>query len=158
MPPTEHDDSAARFWVVLARAHHAISEYMAHSIAALGIGLTDFAVLEVLLHKGPLSMCEIAGKVLLANASMTSAVDRLERRGLVQRSSGRQDRRVRVVDLTPEGRALARRLFAQHERDIDALMVDLSTTEREQVRDRLKKVGLRAQGLLAREVMEKASA
>ena len=131
---------------------------MARSISALGIGLTDFAVLEVLLHKGPLSMCEIAGKVLLANASTTSAVDRLARRGLVRRSADRQDRRVRVVDLTAEGRALARRLFTLHERDINTLVADLSSAERETIRASLKTLGLRAEALLAEEEAAKVSA
>lgn len=158
MAEPDHNTTPARVWVVLARAHHAIAEYMEQSIAALGIGLTDFAVLEVLLHKGPLSMCEIAGKVLLANASMTSAVDRLERRGLVRRSSNSSDRRIRVVDLTVEGRSLARRLFALHERDINALMEDLDLADRASLRAGLKAVGLRAQQLLAVQKRTKASA
>lgn len=144
---SDHSD-AARLWVVLARAHHAVAAYMEQSIVGLGIGLTDFAVLEVLLHKGPLSMQEIARKVLLANASTTSAIDRMALRGLVQRNLSSGDRRVRMVALTEEGRTVASRLFAQHERDVQFLLSPIGEDEREMLRSGLKRIGLRAADLV----------
>src|SRR5271155_205313 len=96
--------SAPRLWLVLARAYGSMVDYIEGSITAQGLGLSDFMVLEVLLHKGPLTISAIGQKVLLASASMTSAIDRLEKRGLVLRRSCSSDRRIRLVELTCEGK------------------------------------------------------
>jgi MarR family transcriptional regulator, 2-MHQ and catechol-resistance regulon repressor len=93
-------------------------------------------------------MSAIGKKVLLANASMTSAIDRLDERGLVIRQASRQDRRIRLVDLTPKGRALIEAVFARHEQHLEALMVDLSSTERAELHAGLKKLGLTAESAL----------
>src|SRR5262249_14977949 len=92
---------APRLWIVLARCHHALSQIAEHSIADAGLGLSDFAALKALLHKGPLTITEIQGKVLLASGSMTAAVDRLEKKGFIKRGSAPRDRRAKVLHLTP---------------------------------------------------------
>ena len=84
---------APRLWLVLARCHRALSHIAERSIEEAGLGLTDFAALEALLHKGPLTITEIQGKVLLASGSMTAAVDRLEKKGLIRRGPAANDRR-----------------------------------------------------------------
>ena len=140
--------SAASIWLVLMKAHRSLAALMEHSIASLGIGLSDFMILEALLHKGSMNISQLGEKVQLANASMTAAIDRLVQRGLVERQSAEADRRVRTVDLTPCGRALIRKLFAQHERDIDTLMSPLCPTERADLRASLKKLGLAAHAQL----------
>jgi MarR family transcriptional regulator, 2-MHQ and catechol-resistance regulon repressor len=98
--------TAPKLWIVLARCHHALAMLVERDIAGLGLCLSDFAVLEALLHKGPLTISEIQAKVLLASGSMTAAVDRLESRGLALRKSMASDRRARRIELTPEGRRL----------------------------------------------------
>ena len=77
-------DSAA-LWVVLARAYRAMQNFVEQSVSALGIGLSDFMILEALLHKGAMTMSALCEAVLLTNASMTAAVDRLEKKKLVER-------------------------------------------------------------------------
>jgi MarR family 2-MHQ and catechol resistance regulon transcriptional repressor len=119
---------------------------------AMGIGLSDFMILEVLLHKGPMSMSQLGEKVLLANPSMTAAVDRLQKLGYVSRCSASPDRRVRTVELTKEGRKAIRKVFTQHEQDLEALMVDLCEGERARMR-----AGLKAMGLAAKAKTENAS-
>jgi MarR family 2-MHQ and catechol resistance regulon transcriptional repressor len=136
--------TAPRLWIVLARAHGAIVSYIERAIAAQGLGLSDFMVLEVLLHKGPMTISAIGEKVLLASASMTSAIDRLEKRGLVQRRPCDSDRRIRFVDLTPTGKAFISETYAQHEKDLEFITAELSPTERENLYNGLKKVGLAA--------------
>jgi MarR family 2-MHQ and catechol resistance regulon transcriptional repressor len=133
-----------KLWVILARAYGALASYVQDRIAAEGLGLSDFMVLEVLLHKGPMSISAIGEKVLLANASMTAAVDRLEEKGLVVRQSSKTDRRSKVVTLTREGRAFVSSLYARHVRDIEAVTSALSQREQDQLRSLLKKLGLSA--------------
>lgn len=136
--------TAPRLWLVLMRSHRALSQLAAASIAKAGLGLTDFAALEALLHKGPLTISEIQDKVLLASGSMTAAVDRLENLGLVVRKASPSDRRARVVELTPQGRRLAASCFEKHAKDLEALMSVLSEKEREQLYGLVKKLGLLA--------------
>src|SRR5215468_9112596 len=92
--------SAPRLWLVMMRSHHALRLLAEQSIADTGLCLTDFAALEALLHKGPLTISEIQDRVLLASGSMTAAIDRLEKRGLTVRKSTSKDRRARIVQLT----------------------------------------------------------
>jgi MarR family 2-MHQ and catechol resistance regulon transcriptional repressor len=136
--------TAPRLWLVLMRSHRALSLLAAASIAKAGLGLTDFAALEALLHKGPLTISEIQDKVLLASGSMTAAVDRLENLGLIVRKASPSDRRARVVELTPQGRRLAASCFEKHAKDLEALMSVLSEKEREQLYGSVKKLGLLA--------------
>jgi MarR family 2-MHQ and catechol resistance regulon transcriptional repressor len=130
-----------KLWVVLARAHGALAAYVEHCIASEGLCLSDFMVLEVLLHKGPMTISEIGEKVLLANASMTSAVDRLERRSLVVRQTSDTDRRIRIIDLTGQGRTFITALYARHAKDIEAVTSILTADEQDQLRYLLKKLG-----------------
>jgi len=80
---------APRLWLVLARCHRALNQIAERSIEEAGLCLTDFAALEALLHKGPLTITEIHSKVPLALGSMTAAVDRLEEKGLIIRTPAR---------------------------------------------------------------------
>ena len=80
----------------MAKSHHAIRLLVERSITNAGLCLTDFAALEALLHKGPLTISQIQEKVMLASGSMTAAIDRLEQRGLVVRKATSSDRRARI--------------------------------------------------------------
>ena len=142
--------AAPQLWWVLARSHHAVRLLAERSITNTGLCLTDFAALEALLHKGPLTITQIQEKVLLASGSMTAAIDRLERLGLVVRKSTKSDRHARVVHLTLEGRRVAAERFSQHAKDLEELMSVLSPAERNQIYTSLKKLGLHAADLLSR--------
>jgi MarR family transcriptional regulator, 2-MHQ and catechol-resistance regulon repressor len=141
---TRNNITAPRLWMVVMKSHHALSLLAAQSIAKAGLCLTDFAALETLLHKGPLTISEIQDKVLLASGSMTAAIDRLEKLRLVTRRSIPSDRRARLVGLTPEGKRLAASCFNRHAKDLEALMAVLSEKQKRQVYGSLKTLGLLA--------------
>ena len=136
--------AAPRLWLVIAKSYRALSLLAEWSIANTGLCLTDFVALEALLHKGPLTISQIQEKVRLASGSMTAAVDRLEKLGLIVRKSSPSDRRARVVELTAQGRRLAASSFERHAKDLEALMSALSEKEMEQLYGPLKKLGLLA--------------
>ena len=150
MQKTGHRIAAPRLWIVMTRSHRAISRLAEENIAKAGLCLTDFAALEALLHKGPLTISQIQNKVLLASGSMTAAIDRLEKRGLVVRKLSAEDRRERIVELTGKGRRIAAAHFAEHAVALEALMSVLSEKEKEQVYASLKKIGLRAAEILGK--------
>src|SRR5262249_48433504 len=114
--------SAAKLWLIFAKAHRALSAHVEESVARHGLCLSDFMALEALLHKGPLTVGEIGARVLLASGSMTAAVDRLEKLGLVRRELTEKDRRARVIHLTPRGKRLVEKIFEAHTRDLEDLM------------------------------------
>jgi MarR family transcriptional regulator, 2-MHQ and catechol-resistance regulon repressor len=133
---------APRLWLVLARCHRALSHIAERSIQDTGLGLTDFAALEALLHKGPLTITDIRSKVPLALGSMTAAVDRLERKGLILRTPSREDRRAKVLKLSPKGRTVVKAAFRRHAADLETVTAVLDPREKCLLHDLLKKVGL----------------
>jgi MarR family 2-MHQ and catechol resistance regulon transcriptional repressor len=137
--------SGAKIWVVLARAHGAMSTFVEQQVEGEDLCLGDFMVLEVLLHKGALTMSAIGEKVLLASASMTSAIDRLEKKALVVRKTRLDDRRVRLVELTREGKKIISEIYERHARELESLVTGLSAAERATLYRGLKKLGLAAE-------------
>src|ERR1041384_1733514 len=132
-------------FLVLWKALHAVEAYALRSIAPLELGAADFAVLEALLHKGPLPVNEIGRKVLLTSGSITTAVDRLEAKGLVERRAHGSDRRARIVHLTKQGRKLITRAYPPHAADLERLAAaSLTKAERATLIRLLKKIGYAA--------------
>ena len=133
--------SAPKLWIILAKCHRAIASSVEHSIADLGLCISDFMALEALLHKGPLSISEIQAKVLLASGSMTAAVDRVESMGLVVRRTTPKDRRTRLLELTPKGRRLIERAYIEHALHLEKNMSVLDAEEKRHLYAGLKKLG-----------------
>src|SRR3984893_1896732 len=140
--PHSSREAATHVWLVLWKAAHAIERNASRSVSALGLGLSDFAVLEVLLHKGPQPMNSIGKKVLLTSGSITTAVDRLESRKLLRRTADPKDGRGRIVRLTKTGRRLIERAFQKHASDMEESMAVLRSGERAELVRLLKKAGI----------------
>ncbi len=147
---SDGDVSASRVWLILWKASRAVEQNAIASIAGLGLGLSDFAVLEILLHKGPEPVNVIGKKVLLSSGSITAAIDRLESKKLVQRTADPDDLRTRIVELTATGRRLIEEAFAQHEIDMEETLAVLEPAERAELVRLLKKVGIGAAARLDR--------
>ncbi len=143
-------ESAAHVWLVLWKASRAVEQNALRSIEGSGLGLSDFAVLEALLHKGPLAVNAIGRLVLLTSGSITTAIDRLEAKRLVRRSVDPEDSRARIVALTAAGRRLIATAFRKHERDLEEVMAILDPPELTELIRLSKKLGLWAQTLASR--------
>ena len=140
--PPEH------VWLVMMKAMRALTRYAASGIEETGLGLSDFGVLEALLHKGPLPVNTIGPIVDLTPGSISTAVDRLFAKGLVSRVESAEDRRVRIVALTPRGKALIDSAFRKHSRQMRKAFAELSPEELRGLEAALKKVGKRAAVLM----------
>ena len=134
-------------WLVWRKAHEAAHDYLYRGIAETGISDTDFRVLEALLHKGPLPVNTIGPKVHLTPGSISVAVDRLLERGLVSRAESPDDRRVRVVALTKNGKDLIVPIFRKHSAEIARVFADADPRELQILESVLKKAGKRARVL-----------
>ena len=135
-------------FLVLWKAAHAVEAYAEKSVTEMEMCGSDFAVLEALLHKGPLPVNEIGRRVLLTSGSITVAVDRLEEKALVERKAHGSDRRTRVVHLTKEGKRLITNIYSKHAKDLEELVSSsLTVPERATLIRLLKKIGYKAVAL-----------
>src|SRR5437016_5435726 len=116
-------------WLVMMKAMHAIARYALANLEESGLGVSDFSVLEVLLHKGPLPVNVIGPKVNLTPGSISVAVDRLVAKGLVSRVESCEDRRIRLVDLTPRGKRVITPIFRAHAATMENVFAGLSCDE-----------------------------
>ena len=135
-------------WLVMMKAMRALTRYAAAGIEETGLGLSDFGILEALLHKGPLPVNAIGPIVDLTPGSISIAVDRLHAKGLVSRVESGEDRRVRIVALTPSGKDLIVPAFRKHSGQMRRVFSELSPEELRGLEVALKKIGKRAAALM----------
>src|SRR5215813_12834448 len=147
MAQRKKDPEATHAWLVMLKARQSIARYLRPSMSAECLGESDFRVLEVLLHKGPMPVNAIGPKVDLNPGSVSVAVDRLYKKGFVSRVECSSDRRVRTVALTEKGKQAFEPFFRQHATLIKGVFQDVSPEELEQLETVLKKIGRRAESL-----------
>lgn len=141
MATRKKDTDGIHLWLVLMKAYQSIEHRAMRSIGDTSLCYSDFAVLEVLLHKGPLPVNTVGARVALTSGSSTAAIDRLEKRGLVRRAPDATDRRTRIVHLTGKGRTLIQTAFRKHAADMETVTASLSAAEKKTLLDLLKKLG-----------------
>jgi MarR family 2-MHQ and catechol resistance regulon transcriptional repressor len=137
-------NQSLKLFIVLSRAYKAINEHVNKAIQATGLNPTEFAVLELLYHKGDQPMQQIGGKILLASGSITYVVDKLEQKGYLRRIACPKDRRVTYAQITEEGKKFIKEIFPAHADQIHQLMSSLADSEKEEAIGLLKKLGLPA--------------
>jgi MarR family 2-MHQ and catechol resistance regulon transcriptional repressor len=143
-PPSPNTEAALKLWVVLSRAHASISAHAAAHAADHGLSLTEFAILEVLYHRGRMVLGEIQRRILVSSGGITFLVDRLAEKGLVVRQECPEDRRAKYVALTREGTRMIREVFPSHARALTAAMGGLTLAEQQEATRLLRVLGLTA--------------
>ena len=138
---TDYNQSLKLF-IVLSRAYKSMNEMSNRFIQEQGLNPTEFAVLELLYHKGKQPLQKIGGKILLASGSITYVVDKLEKKGFIKRVASPDDRRVTYAETTQEGNAFMAKIFPNHEKNLHSMMAVLSNEEQQQAIELLKKLGL----------------
>jgi len=145
---TRSNQGTDHVWLVMMRAMRALTRYATAGIEETGLGLSDFGVLEILLNKGPLPVNKIGPIVDLTPGSISIAVDRLFAKGLVTRVESTEDRRVRIIALTPRGKDLIVPAFRKHSGQMKRVFSELNPEELRSLEAALKKVGKRAAALM----------
>ena len=143
-PDAPDREAALRLMVVMSRALRAVTVPLRQPLRDADLSPTEFAVLEVLHHRGPLPLSSLAERILITGASTTYTVKRLEERGLMRRRPCQEDQRVVFGELTPEGRALIEQVFPAHAERLRLAMRGLSREEKRLAADLLKRLGLAA--------------
>ena len=141
-------EKASHLRVVFAKANRAIERVDRESIAHTGLIVTDFMILEALLHKGPMPINMIGEKILLTSGSMTAAANRLMERGLIEKIQDPADGRRFYLHLTKKGLNLISRAYRKHSNSLTELFGCLDQNERHELVRLLKKVGRNAEQLM----------
>jgi MarR family 2-MHQ and catechol resistance regulon transcriptional repressor len=142
-PGRSQERQALNTYVKLMRAANTARNVAARQLGDSGLTLTQFAVLEALYHLGPMSLTDIAQKVLTTGGNLTMVVGNLEKQGLAKRQPCPEDRRVLIVVLTSKGKTLIRGLFPEHAAAIIEFMNALSEAEQKSLGDLCRKLGQR---------------
>lgn len=137
--------SAPHIRLVLWKAAKAIEKIDRASIVGTGLQLSEFTIMEALLHKGPLPINAIGEKVLLTSGSMTAAINRLESKGFARRIQDTADGRFFHVHLTEMGRLVIQKAFEKHAANLEQVSAALSQNECDELVRLLKKIGRRAE-------------
>lgn len=146
MPGSAAETEALGVYVKLLRAGRTVLARVEPRLTAAGLTVTQFGVLEAILHKGPLTQRELMRKVLTSPGNLTDVIDKLEARDLVRRERSLADRRVVMVDLTPQGRSVIAALFPRHAADIIRAIGVLTPDEQATLGRLLRKLGLTVPG------------
>jgi MarR family 2-MHQ and catechol resistance regulon transcriptional repressor len=136
------EEEALRLWIALARCYSTFARALVPRVAECGLTMPQFGVLEALHHLGPLTLGDLAEKLLVTGGNVTYVMDRLEEQGLVCRVRLADDRRVVEARLTAEGRKVMASCFPKHAAYVRELVAPLSRDERAELRRLLKKLGL----------------
>jgi len=137
----ESQEHALRLWIALARCYATYARAVSCKVAAYGLTTPQFGILEALYHLGPLSLGDLAGKLLVTGGNVTYVMDRLEEQGMVVRERSPSDRRIIQAKLTEKGYALISDVFPGHGDFIEELSAALSQEEQQELRSLLKKLG-----------------
>lgn len=143
------DDLAKKMktFTVLLRAAQSVEEVARKDIASHELNMTEFAVLELLYHKGNQPIQIIGKKVLIASSSITYVVDKLVKKGYVERVACPDDRRVTFAAITDEGKQFTQKIYPQHEQKMATIFEGFTEQELEQAAELLKKIGYQAEKL-----------
>ena len=144
-----YQHSGTHLFLLFWKASHSVMRYDRESMKQAGFAsLSDFAVLEALRQKGPQTVKSLGQTVLLTSGSITTAVQRLEKLGLVERQRGQRDGRIVLVELTETGRDRIEAGFARHNEDLDRLFAHLNEDERADFDRLISRLGQQAENLL----------
>lgn len=141
------EELSLKLFVVLTRTLDSIKKKIEDDIKTLGLNPTEFAVLELIYHKGDQPIQKIGEKVLIASSSITYVVDKLEKKQLVKRNPCPNDRRITFATLTDNGEKLMDTLFPKHREAINEILLGLSREEKQNMIHQLKKLGYYAESI-----------
>lgn len=138
---SEEEVLALDAFIKLTRATDSLLSRLSQSESLKQLTVSQFGVLEMLYHLGPLSLGEISEKLLKSTGNITVVIDNLEKQNLVVRVREQQDRRIIRVSLTPEGRERIKKLFPYHVRAIREQMKVLNKDEQRMLAELCKRLG-----------------
>jgi DNA-binding MarR family transcriptional regulator len=116
-------------WLQLVRAYNYIEARISADLRRADLTLARFHVLVALAKHGPMSQQTLADRLLVTKGNVVGLIVKLSARGFVERQSSANDRRVKVLHVTPAGRRIVDRTLPRQMELIASLMQPLSQRE-----------------------------
>ena len=138
---TKVEVDALNTYVKLMRAAETVTVVTHRHLAQEKLTTSQFGVLETLYHLGSMCQRDVAEKILKSTANITTVVDNLEKRDLVERQRSSEDRRYIALHLTDDGREIIERIFPDHVQGLVKRFAALTTDEQQQLTHLCKKLG-----------------
>ncbi|PGZ86494.1 MULTISPECIES: MarR family transcriptional regulator [unclassified Bacillus (in: firmicutes)] len=142
MNQNEISTNSLQLYSEICKANRFLTDASINNIKCFGLNLTEFAVLELLYHKGDQPIQQIGKRILISSGNMTYVLDKLEARRYIKRIHCPKDRRVIYAALTEEGRSVISCIFPAHSEMIHNLFSQLNSVEKDMLIYLLKKIGL----------------
>lgn len=138
---TEQEVRTLNTFIKLMRSTESMNNRLNAHLSENNLTVSQFGVLEALLHVGCLNQRELGAKLLKSGGNITMVIDNLEKRGYVKRETDPNDRRAMRIHLTNEGETFIKGFFPRHLEKIVAEFSILSPEELETLGALAKKVG-----------------
>lgn len=126
--------------VGIKRTNDTLDRIVKQDMKNYGLNITEFAVMELLYHKGDQPIQKVKQRILIASSSTTYVIDQLVKKGYVTRRQDEQDKRITYAVLTESGHELMERIFPQHVETIEKAFSILDDEELAIFRRALKKI------------------
>jgi MarR family transcriptional regulator, organic hydroperoxide resistance regulator len=139
--PAPWDLPRFRNWIAVAKVHLLVEKAMMAGLAPLGLKLPHYDILANVYRFPELTQQDLANRLLVGRSNLSMLLPELEKRGLVARIADNQDKRVRRLRLTDEGRVLTAQALAVQVTVIEDMMLALTADECEQLGSYMRRVG-----------------
>ena len=136
----ELNDLNLKTLIALSRCTQNVHKKGYRTIKEGGLTISQFAVLEILYHKGDLKICEIIDGILSTGGNMTVVIDNLVKDNLVKRCADPKDRRVNLISITEKGRNIINEIFPKHVENVNEIFKGLTVEEKKNLISLLKKL------------------
>lgn len=138
---TDKEERALNVFIKLMRASESLTSNLYKQLSDHNLTMSQFGVLEALLHLGPLNQRALGEKLLKSGGNITLVIDNLEKNNWVERKPNPDDRRSVLIHLTEEGRSFIESYFPKHVDNIVKEFSVLTAEEQEQLGTLCKKLG-----------------
>ena len=109
-----HEDKVLCAHIELSRAFLKIRAKETAWMEKQGLTMPQFAILEALYHLGKLNVGQITKLILSTAGNITVVVKNLIAKNLIQVIPSADDKRIKTLEITPEGRGLVASIFPEH--------------------------------------------
>jgi len=125
----------------IGNANNIIQEKVHIYNKTTGLTPTQYAIIDVLGHEGPLKISEIYGKMLIKSGNRTMILDSIEKSNLIKRVFSKNDRREIIIELTSTGQKFFNDNYKQHGSFVEKTLSVLTQAEQKELVAILKKLG-----------------
>ena len=134
-------DSAMKTWIQLFRTYNKIRTKESVYIQSFGLTMNQFQVLEVLYHRGDLTVGAITKLTMGTPGNITVVVRNLKRDGWITSVAHKDDKRASILSITQKGKEIIETLFPQHAKNFESYFEVLNEDEKKTLFELLRKLG-----------------